>query len=96
MVREFGEIANVENITISINGQPVQLPLCQIPFINAKGETGTNNMINYYHRNIVVVNINGVHVPFYMSTGLGGKENVQTGLWYPFFGIKDGWLNKGS
>jgi hypothetical protein len=53
-------------------------------------------MVNYYHRNIVVVNINGVHMPFYMSTGLGGKENVQPGLWYPFFGIKDGWLNKGS
>ena len=35
-----------------------------------------NNIVNYYHRNIVIVNINGVHMPFYMSTGLGGKENV--------------------
>ena len=96
MVNRFGDVANVDNITISLGNQQIQLPLCQIPFINAKGESGTNNMINYYHRNIVIVNINGVHVPFYMSTGLGGKENVQPGLWYPFFGIKDGWLNKGT
>ena len=96
MVNRFGNVANVDNITISLGNQQIQLPLCQIPFINAKGESGTNNMINYYHRNIVIVNINGVHVPFYMSTGLGGKENVQPGLWYPFFGIKDGWLNKGT
>lgn len=96
MVREFGEVANVENITISINGQPIQLPLCQIPFVNVKEETGTNNIITYGQRNMVVVNINGVHMPFYMSTGLGGKENVQVGLWYPIFGIKGGWLNKGS
>lgn len=96
MVNRFGDIANIDNIIISLGNQQVQLPLCQIPFVNAKGESGTNNMINYYKRNIVVININGVHVPFYMSTGLGGKENVQPGLWYPFFGIKDGWLNKGT
>lgn len=96
MVNRFGDVADVDNITISLGNQQIQLPLCQIPFINAKGESGTNNMVNYYHRNIVIVNINGVHMPFYMSTGLGGKENVQPGLWYPFFGIKDGWLNKGS
>lgn len=96
MVNRFGNITNVENITISLGNQQIQLPLCQIPFLNAKGESGTNNMINYYHRNIIVVNINGVHMPFYMSTGLGGKKNVQPGLWYPFFGIKDGWLNKGT
>ncbi len=96
MVNRFGDIANVDNITIFLGNQQIQLPLCQIPFVNARGESGTNNMINYYHRNIVVVNINGVHVPFYMSTGRGGKENVQPGLWYPFFGIKDGWINKGT
>ena len=96
MVNRFGDVANIDNITISLGSQQIQLPLCQIPFVNAKGESGTNNMINYYHRNIVVVNINGVHVPFYMSTGRGGKENVQPGLWYPFFGIKDGQINKGT
>lgn len=96
MVSRFGDVAKVENINISLGNQQIQLPLCQIPFLSSNNETGANNIINYYHRNIVVVNINGVHIPFYMSTGRGGKENVQPGLWYPFFGIKDGWLNKGT
>ncbi len=95
MVNRYGEIANVESITVNHNGIELTLPLCQIPFKHKK-ETGTNNMINYLHRNIVVVKIGNVHIPFYMSTGRGGKENVQPGLWYPFFGIKDGWLNKGT
>jgi hypothetical protein len=41
----------------------------------------------------VLVNINGVIVPFYLTTGQAGKGLVPG--WYPFFGIgKDGWLNK--
>ena len=96
MVQAYGEIANVENITIQVGEKTVQLPLCQIPFKDNNKNTGTNNIINYWHRNIVVVDINGVHMPFYMSTGQGGKENVQPGLWYPFFGIGEGWLNKGT
>lgn len=96
MVNRFGDIANIESITINHNGVDITLPLCQIPFETPQNETGTNNMINYYHRNIVVVKIGNVHVPFYMSTGSGGKKNVQPGLWYPFFGIKGDWLNKGT
>lgn len=96
MVNRFGDIANIESIKVNYNGINYEFPLCQIPFINIKNESGTNNMINYYHRNIVVVKIGDFHMPFYMSTGLGGKENVQSGLWYPFFGIEDGWINKGS
>ena len=43
----------------------------------------------------VVVDIKGMHVPFYCSTGAGGKKTVQAGKWYPFFGLhEDGWLNK--
>ena len=45
----------------------------------------------------VVVNIGGVNVPYYISTGEGGKASVPTGKWYPFFGLgPSGWLNKGS
>jgi hypothetical protein len=45
----------------------------------------------------VVKDINGVKVPFYISTGSGGKKNVPTGQWYPYFGNgPDGWFNKGS
>ena len=54
-------------------------------------------MINLAGRMIVLVNINGVDVPFYLSTGKGGKESVESGKWYPFFGLDpDGWFNKGS
>jgi len=52
----------------------------------------TNNRV------VVLKDINGVKVPFYISTGRGGKTNVATGQWYPYFGNgpKDGWFNKGS
>ena len=34
-------------------------------------------------------------MPFYLSTGKGGKKDVTSGKWYPIFGIgQDGWLNK--
>ena len=48
-------------------------------------------------RIFVVVNVSGVNVPYYISTGEGGKASVPTGKWYPFFGLgSSGWLNKGS
>ena len=57
--------------------------------------TGENNIIDYSGRKIVLVNVNGVQVPFYLSTGSGGKVDVPAGKWYPFFGIgSDGWINK--
>ena len=57
--------------------------------------SGQNNIIDYSGRKIVLVNINGVQVPFYLSTGSGGKKDVPAGKWYPFFGIgADGWINK--
>ena len=44
-----------------------------------------------------VVNVRGVNVPFYISTGEGGKLSVPTGMWYPFFGSgPSGYLNKGT
>ena len=94
MVKEYGDVANISSITINLNGKDIQLPLCQIPFENRQGE-GVNNIINFYDRNVVVIDINGFHMPFYMSTGQGGKKDVPIGKWYPFFGIgNDGWLNK--
>ena len=43
----------------------------------------------------VMRNINGVNVPFYLSTGKGGKTDVPAGKWYPFFGVgSEGWINK--
>lgn len=54
-------------------------------------------IVNYEGRAIVVVNVDGVRVPFYLSTGDAGKKLVPSGRWYPIFGIgPDGWINKGS
>lgn len=59
--------------------------------------SGSGPAIDYAGRKIVVREVNGVAVPFYLSTGAGGKKNVPAGKWYPFFGIgEDQWLNKGS
>ncbi len=45
----------------------------------------------------VLADINGVRVPFYISTGQSGKENVAVGKWYAFFGEhEEGWMNKGQ
>ena len=53
-------------------------------------------------RAFVVREINGVRVPFYLSSGLAGKEamGVAAGKWYPIFGVKGmpgevQWINKG-
>ena len=67
---------------------------------NKKKETpssGKSKIIDYGGRKIVIAEVNGVKVPFYLSSGLGGKEKVPSGKWYPFFGIgSDGWINKTS
>ena len=57
--------------------------------------SGTSNIIDFAGRKIVIVDVNGVKVPFYLSTGDGGKKNVPAGKWYPFLGVgSDGWINK--
>lgn len=54
-------------------------------------------MIDLAGRKIILANINGVKVPFYLSTGSGNKAFVESGKWYPFFGLDpDGWFNKGT
>ena len=59
--------------------------------------SGKSKIIDYADRKIVVFNVNGIHVPFYLSSGHGDKKDVKSGKWYPFFGIApDRWLNKSS
>jgi hypothetical protein len=62
------------------------------------GGSGTSKVaITGDGRITAVVNVRGVHVPFYISTGEGGKKSVPTGMWYPFFGSgPSGYLNKGT
>lgn len=63
--------------------------------INTEG--GPANSVNYYGREMIIVNIGNAKVPFYRSTGQAGKKNVPSGKWYVHFGIgDDGWINKGS
>jgi len=62
---------------------------------NKKNTSGSSNIIDYAGRKIVVINVEGRNVPFYLSTGSGGKVDVTSGKWYPIFGISNsGWFNK--
>jgi len=62
---------------------------------NKRKTNGTSNIIDYAGRKIVIIDVNGRNIPFYLSTGSGGKVDVTSGKWYPIFGIsKEGWLNK--
>lgn len=61
----------------------------------AIASSGKSRVIDMGGRKIVVLDINGFHMPFYLSTGHGGKADVASGKWYPIFGIgQDNWLNK--
>lgn len=58
------------------------------------------NYTEYNDRIILFFKVGKYNIPFYLSTGMGGKEGVPSNKWYPFFGIgKSGsssWINKGS
>lgn len=62
-----------------------------------KAGTGVAKVVDTGDRIMAVINIQGVNVPYYISTGEGGKASVPVGKWYPVFGVgPSGWLNKGS
>lgn len=64
---------------------------------NVVKKTGKTKVLDIAGRKIILIDINGVNCPFYLSTGHGGKKDVASGKWYPFFGIgSDGWFNKSS
>ena len=69
-----------------------------IPIQSNNHATGKPIYIHDYSgRYTVLVDMGGISVPYYVSTGLGGKAGVAVDKWYPFFGIgSDGWINKGS
>lgn len=54
--------------------------------------------VEYGDRPIVIAKIGNARIPFYQSTGRGGKANTPAGKWYAYFGHgpKDGWFNKGD
>jgi hypothetical protein len=60
----------------------------------SESEDGKKYILQTLSRIAVIVNVNGVKIPFYQSsTGTGGKVS---GAWYPFFGNKGAWLIKGD
>jgi hypothetical protein len=74
--------------------------LVDLPVFNSStnpNPSGVAKVVNTGDRIMVVMNVRGVNVPYYISTGQGGKASVPTGKWYPVFGVhSSGWLNKGG
>ena len=89
-----------ENLGNQFDGSNPVTPLkpthfVPIPYTTPDGTTGYSKIINQGGRHTVLVNLRGTKVPFYISTGMGGKETVEEGKWFPYFGRgSDGWLNK--
>jgi hypothetical protein len=94
----------IKNANLASKLQPIDA--AEIPYDSSTWDdikktrtplSGKSKIIDYGGRKMVVVSVNGVKVPFYLSSGLAGKTNVPSGKWYPFFGIgTDGWINKTS
>jgi len=63
---------------------------------------GWSHVVDLNGRKTVMVKAAGRHIPFYLSTGMGGKftsSGASTeGMWLPMMGIhhESGWINKGS
>lgn len=66
-----------------------------IQFTDTEGRPGISRFVKIEGRVHAIHDVNGVKMPFYISTGMGGKRGVPAGRWYAHFGIgKDGWVNK--
>ena len=90
----------INNIKDYIVPQPVFTSIYNT-FIDNSLTSYAEGAINHYlmvdngGRPTIILRINGMNIPFYMSTGLGGKKDVATGKFYPFFGVgADNWINK--
>jgi len=103
-INNSSDVETVLNAKPKIDGLDVTFaPInYETKYADARGtgivdRTGAVPILDYNGRKLVVVDINGVRVPFYCSSGAGGKADVPPGKWYPFFGISDeGWINKTS
>ena len=74
------------------------LGLVNLPVVPSNNNLNTTaKVVNTGSRIVAVYKVQGVNIPFYISTGDGGKASVPPGKWYPVFGIhSSGWLNKGT
>lgn len=103
-INNNSDVEAVLNVKPKIDGLDVTFaPInYETKYADARGagivdRAGASPVLDYNGRKLVVVDINGVRVPFYCSSGAGGKVDVPAGKWYPFFGISnEGWINKTS
>jgi len=80
---------NIDGIKVNFIDMPARL--------SSRTPIRYSKLIENSGRATVLADINGVRIPFYISTGDGGKENVVVGKWYTFFGENEkGWMNKGK
>lgn len=90
----------IEEIVNNIVNHQVDIPYGTTTWDESTKSTrqsqGKSKIIDIAGRKVIVLNVGGFNIPFYLSTGSGGKKTVPAGKWYPFFGIsEDGnWLNK--
>lgn len=74
----------------------------KIPIKNTAGDFFDLDGISHMDRIVKVFDVNGIKIPFYISTGRGKKEIAEAKHWYPFFGWYknnegefESWINKG-
>ena len=84
---DLSEYPGVRHVSIDTIDPPKDSPDAKIT---------VTEPFNFRNRMVVGVDINGVKVPFYVSTGSGRKKTVATDKFYPFFGVSDvdDWFNK--
>lgn len=94
MQNSADQIRTYLNIVNEVQINSIHLPFKTINF-TINGESYP--IVGWSNRAFIVIDINSTAMPFYLSSGEGGKANVPSGRWYPFFGVgSDGWLNKGT
>lgn len=77
------------SLALKLASGPKRVPLPGSKHLNVVKTAGAHPRVT------VVVNVDGIPMPFYISTGAGGKDKVASGRWYEFWGIgPDGWFNK--
>ncbi|MCQ2571598.1 MAG: hypothetical protein MJ165_01170 [Alphaproteobacteria bacterium] len=90
---DYNRISDIKELQPigKINGNDVFLE----PILTSKKTCST--IVSGWNRAIVVVNINGHRLPFYVSSGAAGKDKgfgIPSGKWYPLQGLSGRWLNK--
>lgn len=84
MVSKLSGVKNIDGLKVSFSNIPSSSKIFNLNVKDGSPVIVINGRIT------ISANINGVSIPFYVSTGGGGKKNVPIGKWYPYFGHVDG------